>query len=352
MNEVSSQKQRIRKDGKATSAALKKDLDVLNERLNRIANNDKVLQNRQLQQTQHMRQADDTIKLIMEELASYPIPALDEPQDWQEEKSIWEAERSAQAKVREDLLRYKETNHRDHTALQTEALTTTQKRERLQHRTAKLSDQLNRLQSSATADSSGKEHRYSNHNAKNTQRHQIEAHLQEQISSLVRGYHELQYRGGTTWQQIRALEHSHEHQAIMTVQSPLSDSRPVTPEGDLPGTHPASANSTGIRFPAFGTPESLASLSNGYSAHPGLRGDGSRARSTSLLSGNSVYTDFDDDPAPPPLPPMMNRGVGSLSGIGMGRKGSGSGSGSSGSGGQSPGLRKGAMGDRGSPLVG
>lgn len=354
LNDVSSQKQRIRKEGKAASAALKKDLDLLNERINRIGNNDKGLQNRQLQQTQHMRQADDTIKLITDELAAYGNHALEDPQDWQQQKSTWEIERNAQAKVREDLLRYKETNHRDHNALQTEALTTTQKRERLQHRTAKLSDQLNRLRSSAAAGTSGKERQISDHNAKNTQRHQIEALLQEQISSLVRSYHELHYRGGNTWQQIRALEHSHEQQSIMTVQSPLSDSRPITPEGDLPGTNPTSTNSTGFRFPAFGTLDSLASLPNGHGMHNGLRGEGSRARSTSMLSGNSVYTDFDDDPAPPPMPPLMNRGVGSLSGIRMGRKGSGSGSGSgsSASGGQSPRLRKGAVGDRGSPLVG
>lgn len=353
LNDVSSQQRRIRKDGKAASAALRKDLDLLNDRMNKVGNNDRGLLNRQLQQSQHMRQADDAINLISDELESYAKLPLDEPQDWQQQKSIWENGRSVQAKIREDLLHFKQINHRDHAALQTEALTTTQKRERLQHRAAKLSDQLNRLQSSAMAGTSGKERHFSEYNAKNSQRHQMEAHLQEQLSNLVRGFHELQYRGRNTWQQIQALEQAYEQQAIMASQSPLSDSRPITPEGDLPGIHPASTNSTGFRFPSFSTPESLASLPNGHGVHSGFRNEGSRARSTSLLSGNSVYTDFDDDIAPP-MPPLMNRGVGSLSGMGMGRKGSasGSGSGSSGSGGQSPRLRKGVVGDRGSPLVG
>lgn len=318
--------------------------------MNKVGNNDKGLQTRQLQQTQHMRQAEDAINQISKELESCANPALDAPQDWQQQKLTLENDRNAQATVRKDLLRHKETNYRDHTALQTEALTTTQKRERLQHRTAKLSDQLTRLQSSTAAGTSGKERHLSEHSAKGPQRHQIEAHLQEQISKLLRGFHELQYRGRNSWQQIQALEHSHEQQAIMAVQPPLTDSRPITPEGELPGTNPASTTSTGFRFPAFGTPDSLASLPNGHGVHSGLRSEGTRARSTSMLSGSSVYIDFDDEFAPPPMPPLMNRGLGSLSGVGMGRKGSGSGS--SGSGGQSPRLRKGAVGDRGSSLVG
>ena len=89
-----------------------------------------------------------------------------------------------------------------------------------------------------------------------------------------------------------------------------------------------------------------------------------------MLSGNSVYTDFDDDPAPPPMPllslgvpkakgpagedelappamPTLNRGMAAVGVVASGRQGSGSGSSSGG--GQSPSLRKNGTG--GSPLV-
>ncbi|MCJ1438350.1 hypothetical protein MMC27_007738 [Xylographa pallens] len=358
LDEASSQQRRIRKDSKAGSINLKKDLDVLNDRMGRVGTNDRGLQNRQLQQNQHMRQADDAITVISDELENYANMPEEEPQEWQEHKISWESQRDQQSTVQEDLSRFKDYNHRDASSIQSEALTMSQKRERLQHRTAKLSDQHTRMQNVTAYGTTEKERQLSEQTGKFSGRHHLEANYQDQLNNLMRSFQDIQYHARTSWQQIQALEISLEQQQALT-----SHSRPITPEGDLPGTLPQSATSTGFRFPAFGTPDSFPSTTNGHSA--------ARGRSTSMLSGNSVYTDFDEDPAPPPMPllsrgipkgkgpagedelapppmPTLNRGMAAVGVVASGRKGSGSGS-SSGGGGQSPSLRK--NGTSGSPLV-
>ncbi|MCJ1322612.1 hypothetical protein MMC15_007961 [Xylographa vitiligo] len=358
LDEASSQQRRIRKEGRATVVGLKKDLDVLNDRIGRIGTNDRGLQNRQLQQNQHMRQADDAITLISDEIENYADVPEEELHEWQEHKTTWEARRDQQSTVQEDLSRYKDDNHRDSSSIQSEALTITQKRERLQHRTAKISDQHMRMYPVTAHGTTEKERQLSEQSAKFSGRHHLEASYQEQLNNLMRTFQDIQYHARISWQQAQALETSLEQQ-----QALASHSRPITPEGDLPGALPQSATSTGFRFPAFGTPDSFPSTTNGH--------NNARGRSTSMLSGNSVYTDFDEDPAPPPMPllsrgvpkgkgpsgedelapppmPTLNRGMAAVGVVASGRKGSGSGS-SSGGGGQSPSLRK--TGTGGSPLV-
>ncbi|MCJ1287761.1 hypothetical protein MMC26_007113 [Xylographa opegraphella] len=361
LEEASAQQRRIRKDSKATSISLKKDLEILHDRMGRIGTNDRGLQNRQLQQNQHMRQADDAITLISDELENYVNLPEEEPHEWQEHKTSWDSQRDRQSIGQEDLSRFKDYNHRDSSAVQTEALTTTQKRERLQHRIAKLSDQHTRMHHVTAHGSTEKERQLSEQSAKFSGRHHLEANYQDQLNNLMRSLQDIQYHARTSWQQVQALEASLEQQ-----QALASQSRPITPEGDLPGTLPQSAISAGFRFPAFGTPDSFPGTTNGHNA--------ARGRSTSMLSGNSVYTDFDDDPAAPPMPllsrgvpkskgpagedeltppaaPTLNRGMAAVGVVASGREGSGSGSSSSGGGGggQSPSLRKNGSGS--GPLV-
>ncbi|MCJ1478430.1 hypothetical protein MMC13_007110 [Lambiella insularis] len=357
LDDASSQQRRIRKDGKTTSVGLKKELDVLSDRISRVGTNDKGLHNRQLQQSQHMRQADDAITSIADDLDTYSNLPVEEPLEWQDQKSMYEFERDSQSNDRTDLLQSKDLNHRDSSAVQNEALIATQKRERLQHRTAKLSDQLARLNSTRTHGDADKGRYGAGQTARFAGRHHLEAHYHDQVSSLMRNFQDTQYRARNSWQQVQAVENSFEQQSIMAIQPPArSESRPITPEGDLPGTVPLSAVTTGFRFPAFGGSDSIPSATaNGQNGS-------ARARSTSMLSGNSVYTDFDEDPAPLPMPilsrgfakahgeeelapppmPALNRGMAAVGMLTTGRNGSGSGS-SSGGGGQSPAFRKGGM---------
>ena len=337
INDGSALQRRIRKDAKASLATIRKDLDLINDRMAKLGSNDRGLQSRQTQQTQHIRQADDAMTNISSELEAYDKLPEDDSVEWRQAKSDFDYDRNDQSSSRQALFRTKEANHRDDTNLQTEALTMSQKRERLQHRITKLSDQYSRLQSSTDHDTTEKERQNSLHTAKIAERTQIAAHYEEQIASLGRSFSEFRARSSNAWSQNQALEASFEQQSLMASHSPITNSRPITPEGDLPGTIPTSTNTATFRFPPYGSPESLVQgATNGHVAS--LRHDSGRARSASILSGHSIYAECRDQDGTTNVSGMPVRSM-----VGNVREGSSS------SGGGSPGLRKGGG---GSPLVG
>ena len=270
---------------------------------------EKNLQTRQLQQSQHMRQADDAITSISDELDVIASIPEDDSNEWKQKKSAWEDQKSEYSSIRDHLSELKEANHRETLTVEAEALSVQQKRERLQHRIAKLSAQHERLLSSTAQGVNGKERHHAEKVAKNSERQHIEASYKEQVNHLARTIQELQYRSRQAWQQSQVLEAAYEQQQLVASQASINHSRPITPEGDLPGTLPTSTSSTAFRFPTFGSPAvdvsypaSLANANGNMSSltSPRLQQDNYRGRSTSVLSGNSIYTDFSDqDPAPP-----------------------------------------------------
>lgn len=261
-----------------------------------------------------MRQADDAITCIMHDLEIFGNVPDDETRQWKEQKAVGEKLRSDQSTIRDEMYRIKEANQGASHTLQTEALSTNQKRERLQHRTAKLTDQYSRLQMCTVQDLTEKERYQAERSARLVERRQLEVHYQQQIASLSVAFQESQFRSSNMLHQIYALESAIDQQTLLASQVALSHSRPMTPEGDLPGTHPSTSipYTSSFRFPAFGSPEAgFKTLSNGPLAMnrtDALSGSNTRARSVSLLSGNSVYTDFSDQD-PLSRMPTKNYGV-------------------------------------------
>ena len=319
----------MRKDYRSTSLALRKEIDSLSEKSSKTSNSDKGLQARQLQYSQHIRQAEDAITSFTEELDSYAAVPEEDTRQWNEQKASWDIVRKEQSRAREDLFRTKEQNSRSQTAIQAEALSARQKKERLQHRATKLSNQHKRLNVSTLSEKG----RSNSDHTKASERYQAESIYQEQVNALNREFQDVTFRYRTMWQQCQTLEAAAEQAAILSqAQARLQyESRPITPEGDLPGTNPANAIN---RFASFGTPElQHVTMANGHGGVAnGTPWDG-RARSTSVLSGNSVYEDFDDDEDFLPVVAKRISGMGSVK---EGKEGSGSGSGS---GGGSPHLK-------------
>ncbi|MCJ1355212.1 MAG: hypothetical protein MMC33_005203 [Icmadophila ericetorum] len=345
LNESTAQQRRAKKDNKAAAAAIRKDIDAVQEKLNRLGATERNLQNRQIQQNQNMRQADDAITSICDELEVIAQAPEDDSIKWRQAKSAWEEQRAEYSSVRESLQELKESNQRDTSSIQGEALSAQQKRERLQHRIAKLSDQYERLQSATVQGLNEKERLFNEIYAKEAERLHVENQYKEQITSLTRSIQEYKYRSRQAMQQSQVLETAFEQQQLLAQaaysQPPPSGSRPITPEGDLPGTFPFSAISPAFRFPTFsafdphaasnhhhvngttvpnpysspfvpaGSPfqlhsspfqayAHLASSGNNFIGNPLSAANNARTRSTSVLSGNSIYTDFSDqDPAPP-----------------------------------------------------
>ena len=229
--------------------------------------------------------------------------------------------RDQQSATRDDLCRSKENTHREKSSVQSEALSIQQKRERLLGRRGKLNDQHEKLQSTTSQGLDEKERKNSEQAAKDLERLQHEQKCHEQLTTYQRAIQESLYLKQQTWQQAQTLGGAFQEQHIVE-ESKVE--RPITPEGDLPGTVPQHSTTPAFRFPAFGSPDqpsSLRSLSGSF------RYNDHRPRSTSMLSGNSVYADFDDED---PAPPMPARAVEMIRERGRKQSG-GSGSGSSGS---------------------
>lgn len=320
--------------------ALKKEVDILQAKISKIAGEDKAHLNRHLQWNQHFRQADDAVASISSEIdAMGPLPESDSKQ-WKAKKANWEQGRDQQSRSREGLFRCKESAYQDKSSVQSEATATQQKRERLQARGAKLNDQRERLQSATVQGLDERERKESEQAAKAMERQQVEGKTTEQIAAFCRSLQEVQYQSQQSWQQARIVENAFHQQQMMGMSS---ETEPVNPEGELQGTNRLSSCTSGFRFPPIGSPDFIRHASLRYEARP---------RSTSMLSGNSHYTDFSDQDPAPPMP------VRTVSVIDRQQSGS-SGSSDRGSGGSqcdptsplaSTGVRISPLGKKGSPV--
>lgn len=276
---------------------MRKEIDALNGKISKIGSEDKAHSNRHLQWNQHIRVANEAIMEISAEIESLEAVPESDSRQWKEKKELWEQSKDRHLKVREDLIRCKETADREKSAALAEEVTTRQKRERLQSRESKLNDQLERLRSAAIQGMGEKERKDREYAAQVADRRQIEERSREQIANLQRSIQEVRHHTQQTRQQAQMIESAFRQHHLLGTPSLAGHQ---TPERDsLAANHYRPTSVSGFRFPAYTTPEHATPiLSNPLS----LRHE-NRPRSTSLLSGSSVYTDFlDQDPAPP-MPP-------------------------------------------------
>lgn len=294
ISDYQTRQKRGKKENKTAILTIRKEIDILNGKISKIGGEDKAHSNRHLQWNQHLRVANEALTEISLEIDSLESVPENDFKQWREKKELWEQSKDRQSRVREDLIRCKETADREKSAALAEEVATRQKRERLQSRGIKLNDQLDRLQSAAVQELDEKERKNREHAALMADRRQIEERGREQIGNLQRSVQEVQYHTQQTRQQAQMIESAFRQHHLMGTASQTGRQ---TPERDPIGTnHYRPTSVSGFRFPAFTTPEHAPPiLSNPLS----LRHE-NRPRSTSLLSGSSVYTDFfDQDPAPP-----------------------------------------------------
>lgn len=287
---------KAKKDNKAAFTALKREIDVFNSKISKLGGEDKAHINRHLQWNQHTRQADDAVQYLSGEIESLGCVPEDDLNLSKEKKAGWDEARNLQSVTRDDLFGAKNTAHREKLSVQNEAIATQQKRERLTGRKTKLNDQHDRLESTTIQGLDEKERKDSEQAARDHERLQYEQRGHDQLSNYQGAISESLYLKQQTWQQAQIVENAYHEQQM------INDSnfeRPLTPEGDLPGTVPQRAIQPPFRFPAFGSPDQP----SGLRSHSGsIRQNDRRPRSTSLLSGNSIYADFDDDDPAPPMP--------------------------------------------------
>lgn len=276
---------------------------------------------RHWQWNQNTKQADDAVNAISGEVDCLGCLPEDDLKLSKETKGGWDDTREYQSLSREELLRARDAAFRAKSSVQNEAIATQQKDERLIARKAKLNDQHERLLSSTSEGLNEKQRKDSAQAARELERIQFEQRCHDQMAMYQQAIHDSSYHNSQVKQQTQAIESAFTEKQMR--DNSLSE-RPLTPEGDLPGTVTHNAAAPAFRYVPFGSPDQP----NGLRSHSGsLRHSDHRPRSTSLLSGNSVYADFDDDD---PAPPMPARAVEVIRERGRKQSG-GSGSGSSGS---------------------
>ena len=321
LGDSQTRQKRSKKDNKAASASLKKEIEVFSAKIFKLGGEDKAHLNRHLQWNQHTRQADEAVMSLSGEIESMGCLPEDEISLSKEKKASWDEARTQQTATRDELVRRKESAHHEKSSIHAEATSTQQKKERLLARKSKLNDQYDRLESATSQGLDERQRKNTEQAARDEERLQYERSCFDQIAH---GRHLMEEKRLATkhlLNQTQTMESAfHEQQQIM---SEPDGERPITPEGDLPGTVPHTG-AAAFRFPAFGSPDPP----NGIRSDSGsFRHSDSRPRSTSMLSGNSVSVDFEDQD---PAPPMPARAVEVIRERGRKQSG-GSGSGSSGS---------------------
>ena len=282
------------------SASTKKEIDMLNTKIAKLSIEDRSHTNRHMQWNQHIKQADEAVTAIDDELAALDKIPDDESQAHKERKTRWQNAKQEEATAMEELARGKENAQREKAVIQNEANAARQKKERLQARKSKLSDQLEKLESEEANDALGKGLRHSPKATEGIERLQIEQELHNQIKGLTQEFYESRHSVEQLLSQLQQLENAYQERIMLSKPSTAQGERPLTPEGDLPGENPLNAPAAAPQIPAFGTPES-----GGIRSHSGSLRQADRLRSSSLQSGNSNYVDFDDqDPAPVPQMPL------------------------------------------------
>ena len=301
LNDSQARQKRLKKEIKAGSANLKRDLDILNSKITKLGGEDKAHTNRHLQWNQHTRQADDAVVAISSEIESLGCVPEEDVKLSKETKATWDEVRNAQISARQEMFRTKDAAHRERSSVQTEATTSQQKRERLLARKTKLHDQHERLGTATAHGIDEKERKNSEQAAKDLERAHFERNYVGEMQYLGRAIDDARYSTNQMLGQRATVEAAFHERQMLNNMPPPEVERPLTPEGDLPGTNPQHVNNTTFRVSAFGSPDNP---NSGLRSHSGsLRHNDTRPRSTSGLSGTSVYADFEDQDPAPPMPP-------------------------------------------------
>jgi len=296
LSEAQARQKRSRKEAKTASAALKREIDVPSSKMAKVGGEERQHHNRHWQWNQNSKQADDAVAAISGEIESIGCLPEDDLKLSKETKVAWDETREHQSLARENLFQSKDDAYRVKSSAQNEAITAQQKSERLSTRKTKLNDQHKRLQSSTSQGLDDKQRKNSEQAARELERVQFEQRCHEQMAMYQRAINDSGYHVSHIRQQTQAMNDAlTEKQTMDNAQF----ERPLTPEGDLPGTLTHNAATSAFRYPAFGSQDQP----NGLRSNSGsLRHSDHRPRSTSMFSGNSVYADFDDEDPAPPIP--------------------------------------------------
>lgn len=329
IEELQERQKRYRRDNRATQSNLRKEIESLHEKILKQASGTQNIQARQSKESQHIRQAEDAITTMAEELDAWKEIPEEEIEAYKLAKAEHEATRNELRDAKSELVRTKELNQRGLYGLQEQANSIEAKNTKSEQRLIRLKSQVDRLLQSehsgtSPAGADALDTQRSSSGSSTTRQHQRAAGR----AAKVQGWNNM-LEGRDRLVQSKLAEYhnkTQELQSLRTFDSQLHRPRTPSEDGQLPGTNPLPP-STGSARPyfdllsnhgpsssnPFATPDrSSHHLFDSMSPSPALLhkthstgGHGKtkphsssignvRPRSTSIMSGNTVYQDTEE----------------------------------------------------------
>ena len=323
---------RTRKDHKNTLAGLKREVDNLNSRKTSTSGSDDKLRQRELQLQQHIHHVQNATTSLISEIEALGGIPKEVTTRADKAKKRWDKACKANEASHNDLNTSKRASQRKLDAINAEIASALQKKERLQVRRAKLTEQRDRLVQATTEDAESRARLADQRATHIAQRATVEAQYLASIEGCERQTLDFNQKTQAVVKQMQQLEalmvQQQQHQHVLpslqqsgsaaNTMSSLSSFAPfsqaTTPESLVSGSgaatgglsildrSPSASPLRGFSFPsAFDASfaKSPPRMGNGN-----INGNGnsngntsrSRLRSSSLLSAGSDFTD-DTSPA-------------------------------------------------------
>lgn len=221
---------KTKNDHKLAISKIRKELDNYNHRL-RSGTDENRQKQRSLQLERNIKQTADMTAELEHQLADLENIPDDELEEWSAEKAKYESELERFNATKEELISAKNAIARELASLENDLNSTIQRRERLQGRRSRLSEQHERIVSANAQGLNERERRAAEQFAREQDHARQEARYNEQFASYSQSIHEYQLRSSQLWQQASAIEQA------LRQQQMFMETGPITPEGNLPGTN-------------------------------------------------------------------------------------------------------------------
>ncbi|KAL1958203.1 hypothetical protein VTO42DRAFT_5059 [Malbranchea cinnamomea] len=242
-------------DHKLNVSKIKKELDNFTHRLNSGGDESRQKQ-RSLQLERTIRQTEEATAVIETQLDNLEKIPEEEIQEWKSRKAEYEQELENVRNLKEELDAARLSTHRSISSLEAELLSVVQKKERLQGRRTRLTEQYERITAANNQGLNERERRAAEQLAKEREHARIEGAFYEQLTNITKSVQDLQLRTTQLSQQASAIEQIYQQQQLQ-----LMTSGPLTPEGELPGTNP---------YPFESVTPSMAMTTTGAEGRPSL----------------------------------------------------------------------------------
>lgn len=229
LNERRSKLKRSKNDHKVQISKLRKELDNFTHRLKSGGDESRQKQ-RSLQLERTIRQTEEATAAIDLQLENLEKVPEDNLQEWKSCRAAFEEESVKAKSLKSSLEAAKISLKSRLSASEAELAQVIQKKERLNNRRNRLSEQYDRITNANVQGVNERERRSAEQLAKEQERAKVEEAFHEQLTSITRSLEEYQALTTQLWQQASAIEQSIQQQQL------LMNTGPLTPEGELPGT--------------------------------------------------------------------------------------------------------------------